>query len=95
MRGLGSSKKKAMEKDMVQRNKEDTAILQETKLGWANQLLLREVSPFHFVEGVCIPPSGASRSTWLFWDVVKIDVDCWVRQFSVSMIWKLRRGIKN
>lgn len=61
MRGLGSNKKKAVVKDMVQKNKVDISILQETKLGWADQLLLREVSPFLLVEVVCLPLSESLR----------------------------------
>lgn len=36
-------------------------IIQETKLGGTDMHMLREVSPFHFVEGVSLLSNGASR----------------------------------
>lgn len=53
----------------------------------------KEVSPFHFVEGVSLPSNGASGGIWLFWDAAKIEmVDHWVGLFSVSMVGKIKRN---
>jgi len=53
--------------------------------------MLREVSPFHFVEGVSLPSNGASWGIWLFWDVAKIEmVDYWVGLFVMSMSGRIK-----
>lgn len=49
-------------------------VIQESKLGHLDCVLLQDVCPFNFVDGVCLPLSSAFGGIWLIWDEGKIEV---------------------
>lgn len=84
-----------MVKESLEKSKVEVVIFQETKMGRMNRRILRDVTPFHMVDGVFLPSFGASGGIQIFWDAWKIEEkDSWMGTFSVSFRGKLKcKGI--
>lgn len=86
MWGLGRSKKRRPIKDLVNRNRVEVVLIQESKLEVVDRRIIREISGFARTGWAFLPSVGASGGVIIFWDKDRIlEVASRVDNFSVTL----------